>query len=323
MANLSIVISPGAIALSKAIDEVPHHRVGNIGRRTLSEATALPVIHEADEQVLGITSTGRLHRMALDNDAVSDSVCAVCAVPEDHILYVQTYQGRVMRIDCPDSFPCEPIRLMKEDHVIGLTSAPPEQQVLVHNGLYGLLFDGQEAQSSSRRGVKVLKGGLSGLEPVRRTDGHHIIITRAGCGYRLEEPLSLRHRGGKGVKLLSQALSRRLDLVVWLGEAGLDDHLIITTHEGRLLKVRVEDLPAYGRPAAGCEVANLPETDQIIACALARSPQPTQQEAEHQTPKDAPTPTPPRRPLSLPKKKSVWRRLWEFIIRVGRVRPAR
>lgn len=106
---------------------------------------------------------------------------------------------------------------------------------------------------------------ISGTEP----DMTIMTISEKGIGKRsLSEEYRLINRGGKGV--ITQTITDRTGKLVSMKAVVTEDDLMITTKDGIVIRMSVEDVHIRGRATQGVIVIDLDEKDEIADVAVIR-----------------------------------------------------
>ncbi|MCL2325528.1 MAG: DNA gyrase subunit A [Proteobacteria bacterium] len=117
------------------------------------------------------------------------------------------------------------------------------------------------------RGMKLRKGDrIIGMEIIGDPDGLMLTVTQNGYGKRT--PISdhrIQTRGGLGIRAI-QANAKTGHVVSAL-LVGNDDHLLIVTDNGTIIRVRVHEIRITGRNASGVRLMNTAQDEHVVAVA--------------------------------------------------------
>ena len=164
------------------------------------------------------------------------------------------------------------IALREGDELVRVIPTSGEDDLLLvsKNGS-GIRFVESEVRPMGRdaagvRGMR-LRGGdeLVSLDVVR-PEVSVLIVTDAGFGKRtLTEHFNQQGRGGQGVRAIR--LTAKRGFVVGAFMAALDDHILLISTGGVVIRTAVREIAAQGRDATGVRLMNLDDGQQVAAVA--------------------------------------------------------
>ncbi len=120
------------------------------------------------------------------------------------------------------------------------------------------------------RKTKVIKGKVDEIEEEDLIASEDTLVTISQQGYiKRINPIAYKtqHRGGKGV---TGATTKEDDYIAHATLANTHDELMLFTNKGRVFKIRVFEVPEYGRTAKGLPLVNLIalEQDELVTSLL-------------------------------------------------------
>ncbi|MBI4509232.1 MAG: DNA gyrase subunit A [Deltaproteobacteria bacterium] len=175
------------------------------------------------------------------------------------------------------------VGLDEGDELVSVRLTNGEMDVLLgtRNG-YALRFREDRVRPMGRdargvRGVAVRSGDeVVGMATVPR-DSQETLLTVCARGYGKRTALAeypTKNRGGMGV--ISIRTSARNGKVVALRVVSNEDHLILITDKGKLIRVPVEGIPVVGRATQGVRIMRVDEGEQVSG--VERLAEPEEQE---------------------------------------------
>ena len=162
------------------------------------------------------------------------------------------------------------IKLDEGDEIIetGITDGNDEIIIATKDG-QAARFDENEVRSTGRdtmgvRGISLSPGDIAvGMTIVKPGD---MILTVSENGFgKISEVDDYRrtHRGSKGV--ITIKTTDRNGYVVSIKKVNLTDELMITSKQGKVIRIKVSDIRVTGRNATGVKVMDMRNDDKIIA----------------------------------------------------------
>ena len=162
------------------------------------------------------------------------------------------------------------IKLDEGDEIIetGITDGKDEIIIATKDG-QAARFDESEVRPTGRdtmgvRGVTLADGDIAvGMTIVKPGD---LILTVSENGFgKISEVDDYRktHRGSKGV--ITIKTTDRNGSVVAIHKVELTDELMVTSKQGKVIRIKVSDIRVTGRNAAGVKIMDMRNDDKIIA----------------------------------------------------------
>ena len=205
-------------------------------------------------------------------------------------VFMATRDGTVKKTDATafDSIRSSGIRaigIAEGDRLVDvrLTDGNMDMLISTKNGL-AARFQEDQVRVMGRdargvRGIRLREGdevvGMVAISP----DSEESLVTVCERGYgkrTLVSEFSAKGRGGKG--MIAIKTSSRNGAVTGVRLAGEDDHLILISNKGKLIRMRASELSMQGRNTQGVRVMRLDE-DEIVA-SIERLADPDEDETE-------------------------------------------
>ncbi len=162
------------------------------------------------------------------------------------------------------------IKLEDGDELVETHIVDGDEFVMIatRNGL-AARFPGSEVKATGRdtmgvKGVTLNEGDrVMSMACVR--DGDMLLtVSENGFGkISVVDDYRLTHRGSKGV--ITIKTTDRNGLVVAVKKVSEDNELIVTSEQGKILRIRVADIRVTGRNAAGVKIMDLRDGDKVTA----------------------------------------------------------
>ena len=227
----------------------------------------------------GRTSTGKpfVNVVELQQDEEVVAMLPLSEFSADRFVFLATEQGTVKKTAL-DKFEkirvtgIKAIGLAEDDRLVGAAITGPDQDVLLTSarGLAVRFRDdrvrpmGREA--GGVRGIGLREGDrLVGMVTFQR-DTQATLITVCARGYGKRTTLSdypTKNRGGKGVITIKTTSRNGLVAAVRIVDA--DDHLILISDKGKIIRLRVKDIPTQGRATQGVRVMRVDDGESVAA----------------------------------------------------------
>ena len=162
------------------------------------------------------------------------------------------------------------IRLDEGDELIGtgITDGTNEIVIATKDG-QAARFDESEVRATGRdtmgvRGISLVGDDeVVGMTIVRPED---MILSVSENGFgkiSIVDEYRKTHRGSKGV--ITMKTTERNGSVVAIIKVSLDDELMVTSKQGKMIRIKVSDIRVTGRNAAGVKIMDMRNDDKIIA----------------------------------------------------------
>ncbi len=162
------------------------------------------------------------------------------------------------------------IKLDDNDELIGteITNGSHEIIIATKNG-QAARFDESEVRATGR--------DTMGVKGVTLTDDDEVVgmtvvipqdmilsVSENGFGkISVVDEYRKTHRGSKGV--ITMKTTERNGSVVAIAKVSLDDELMVTSRQGKMIRIKVSEIRVTGRNAAGVKIMDMRNDDKIIA----------------------------------------------------------
>ncbi len=162
------------------------------------------------------------------------------------------------------------IKLDDGDELIGtgITDETHEIVIATKDG-QAARFDESEVRATGRDTMGVRGITLTGDDEVVgmtivRPDDMILSVSENGFGkISIVDEYRKTHRGSKGV--ITMKTTERNGSVVAVLKVSLDDELMVTSKQGKMIRIKVSDIRVTGRNAAGVKIMDMRNDDKIIA----------------------------------------------------------
>ncbi|MFO0724607.1 MAG: DNA gyrase subunit A [Myxococcota bacterium] len=160
------------------------------------------------------------------------------------------------------------------DSIIAASIANADSDILLasRRGM-AIRFNASRVRSMGRpsvgvRGIRLADGdeciGMSILEP--GTAATILTVTDKGYGKRSKtDDYRIQQRGGRGIILIK--LTEKNGQVVATRQVSEDDHIMLITNAGTLIRMRTKDIPIIGRNTQGVRLVRVAEDERVQALA--------------------------------------------------------
>jgi len=167
------------------------------------------------------------------------------------------------------------IRLMPDDHVVGMVVADPQASLLTvcGNGYgkrtpFGPNSDDPGLPATDGEGVEPLDGAEIADEPVVEDESADSPADEPAESEEEESVSSQRSyrtqgRGGKGVRDIKT--TERNGPVIGIAHVDDGDEVMMITARGQIQRIPVNDINIIGRNTQGVRIMNLDEADRLVA----------------------------------------------------------
>jgi DNA gyrase subunit A len=216
------------------------------------------------------------------NLSPKENVAAVLPVrefKEDRFLLMATKNGiikktKLMAYSNPRSGGIMAINILEGDELIGarMTDGTNEILLTTRNG-QAIRFSETKVRHMGRNatgviGIRLDKGDeVVSLEVIENPDAQILTVTEMGYGKRTSvSEYRMTGRGGKGV--ITIKTTGKNGLVVGAFQVTGDTQIIlITTHAGKIIRLKSSDISVYGRGTQGLRLIDLEPDEQVAAVA--------------------------------------------------------
>lgn len=236
-------------------------------------------VHEIPES--GVNTRGKA-MVNLLNLADGETVAAVLPVTkfeEDKFIIMGTKKGvvkktKLMAYSRPRVGGIIAINIKDEDELIGakLTNGNNEVLITSRNG-QAIRFDEHDVRDMGRsatgvRGIRLGKGDhVVSLEVLETPEAQVLTVTEMGYGKRtIVDKYRITGRGGKGVMTI-KTTGKNGKVVCAFQVTNDMEIMIITTHGGKIIRMKVTEISVYGRGAQGLRLIGLAEDEKVAAVA--------------------------------------------------------
>ena len=162
------------------------------------------------------------------------------------------------------------IKLDEGDEIIetGITDGKDEIVIATKNG-QAARFDENEVRPTGRdtmgvRGITLTDDDVVVGMTVAKPEDMILTVSENGFGkISLVDEYRKTHRGSKGV--ITIKTTDRNGFVAVVKKVSLEDELIVTSKQGKVLRAKVSDIRVTGRNAAGVKIMEMRNEDKIIA----------------------------------------------------------
>ena len=227
------------------------------------------------------TTKGRPIINMLPKLEAGESVETILPLPQDDIhgyILMATQNGIIKKTECM-AFKnvrkngLKAIQFREGDKLIGaaLTDEGDTVMLVSANG-YSVRFDPDKLRAQGRvsmgvRGIRLREGDkVASMEIIH--DPESVILTVTENGFGKRTPISeypVKGRGGLGIRAISTS-ERNGKLVAALVVAD-DEHLLLATNGGKIIRTRISEIRIQGRATAGVKLMNTQEGENIVAVA--------------------------------------------------------
>lgn len=236
-------------------------------------------VHEIPES--GVNTRGKA-MVNLLNLAENETVAAVLPVSkfeEDKFIIMGTKNGvikktKLMAYSRPRSGGIIAINIKDEDELIGakITSGNNEILITSRDG-QAIRFDEHDVRDMGRsatgvRGIRLGKGDqVVSLEVLETPEAQVLTVTEMGYGKRtIVDAYRITGRGGKGVMTI-KTTGKNGKVVCAFQVTNDMEIMIITTHGGKVIRMKVSEISVYGRGAQGLRLIGLADDERVAAVA--------------------------------------------------------
>lgn len=212
--------------------------------------------------------------------ASSERLTAVLSLKQfhpGHYITLATRNGIVKKVDImafshPRTGGIVAIHLDRGDELISAKLTDGNQDLFLATRLgMAIRFSESDIRSMGRsaRGVKGISllahDFLVGMEVVE-DDKNILVVTEKGCGKRtLASAYRKQSRGGKG--LITVRITERNGPIVAVRQVSDDEDLMMVTDKGKIIRLRVSDIPTIGRITQGVKLIDIAGDDRVVAAA--------------------------------------------------------
>ena len=165
------------------------------------------------------------------------------------------------------------LALEDDDEVIGVRLTDGQQEVLLSTKSGQAIRFSEEEVRPTGRGTYGVKGitideqdAVVSLETINK-EATLLTVSARGYGKRSDvDGYRLQSRGGKGV--ITMRTTEKTGEVVSMRQVKDDDHLMLVTDTGRIIRLRMAELRVIGRNTQGVRLLNTGPEERVVSLAL-------------------------------------------------------
>lgn len=215
--------------------------------------------------------------LPFEKDERLNAVLTTREYPEDQFLFFVTKAGTVKKTPLseysrPRANGIIAISLSEDDELVDVEITDGKQDIMLFsNAGKSVRFNEEDVRSMGR--------GAGGVRGMRLEDDQRVIalcvvkeegaiLTITENGYGKRTPISdypTKGRGGKGI--LSIMCSERNGEAVYAVQVEEDEHIMLVTNNGTLVRTRVAEISTSGRNTQGVRLIRTNEQEKLIAVA--------------------------------------------------------
>ncbi len=215
--------------------------------------------------------------LALEENESITAMIPLNQLEEEKYLFMATRTGTVKRCNLSDfSNPrkagIKAIQLLDDDELVNVTQTDGNQDII-------MVSRHGKAIRFNEEDVRVMGRSARGVRGIRLADGDQVVsldlvdenatlltITENGYGKRTAfDEYRIMKRGGQGVFTI--ATSIRNGPVINVKAVSNDDEIMITSSEGVVIRVPVQDIRTQGRNTKGVKIMKVNPNDTVVAVA--------------------------------------------------------
>jgi len=236
-------------------------------------------VHEIPESGVNTRGKAMVNLLNLiDNETIA-AVLPVTKFEEDKFIIMGTKNGvvkktKLMAYSRPRVGGIIALNIKDKDELIGakITSGSNEVLITSRDG-QAIRFDEHDVRDMGRsatgvRGIRLGKGDyVVSLEVLETPEAQVLTVTEMGYGKRtIVDAYRITGRGGKGVMTIKT--NDKNGKVVCAFQVTNDmEIMIITTHGGKVIRMKVSEISIYGRGAQGLRLIGLADDERVAAVA--------------------------------------------------------
>jgi len=236
-------------------------------------------VHEIPES--GVNTRGKA-MVNLLNLAEGETVAAVLPVTkfeEERFIIMGTKKGvvkktKLMAYSRPRVGGIIAINIKDEDELIGAKITNGNNEILITSSDgQAIRFDEHDVRDMGRsatgvRGIRLGKGDhVVSLEVLETPEAQVLTVTEMGYGKRtIVDAYRITGRGGKGVMTI-KTTGKNGKVVCAFQVTNDMEIMIIATHGGKIIRMKVSEISIYGRGAQGLKLIGLAKDEKVAAVA--------------------------------------------------------
>jgi len=239
----------------------------------------------------------------LDAGEKVESMIPTREFPEDRFFVFVTKKGRIKRTSLAEYqnirvSGIRAIKLNEGDELIDVQIADGDEEVVLASaGGYANRFPIAQVRPMGRTAAGVagmrVRAGDEVVSMALSKDPGAELLTVLSSGYGKRTTLSQyrkTRRGSKGVRTTSAKYAK--GRVVTVKVVGPEEHLLVTTKTGVVIRCPVSDISVKGRATRGVRLQRLQEGDEVVAVARLVEEEEQDQALAAETPPPSPPPSP-------------------------------
>ncbi len=236
-------------------------------------------VHEIPESGVNTRGKAMVNLLNLIENETIAAVLPVTKFEEDKFIVMGTKNGvikktKLMAYSRPRVGGIIALNIKDKDELIGakLTTGSNEILITSRDG-QAIRFDEHDVRDMGRsatgvRGIRLGKGDyVVSLEVLETPEAQVLRVTDMGYGKRtIVDAYRITGRGGKGVMTIKT--NDKNGKVVCAFQVTNDmEIMIITTHGGKVIRMKVSEISIYGRGAQGLRLIGLADDERVAAVA--------------------------------------------------------
>jgi DNA gyrase subunit A len=236
-------------------------------------------VHEIPESGVNTRGKAMVNLLDLTDRETIAAVLPVTKFEEDKFIIMGTKKGvvkktKLMAYSRPRVGGIIAINIKDEDELIGAKITNGNNEVLItsRNG-QAIRFDEHNVRDMGRsatgvRGIRLGKGDhVVSLEVLETPEAQVLTVTEMGYGKRtIVDKYRITGRGGKGVMTI-KTTGKNGKVVCAFQVTNDMEIMIITTHGGKVIRMKVSEISVYGRGAQGLRLIVLAKDEKVAAVA--------------------------------------------------------
>ncbi len=236
-------------------------------------------VHEIPESAVNTRGKAMVNLLDLADAETVAAVLPVTKFEEDKFIIMGTKKGvvkktKLMAYSRPRVGGIIAINIKDEDELIGAKITNGNNEVLItsRNG-QAIRFDEHNVRDMGRsatgvRGIRLGKGDhVVSLEVLETPEAQVLTVTEMGYGKRtIVDKYRITGRGGKGVMTI-KTTGKNGKVVCAFQVTNDMEIMIITTHGGKVIRMKVSEISVYGRGAQGLRLIVLAKDEKVAAVA--------------------------------------------------------
>jgi DNA gyrase subunit A len=165
------------------------------------------------------------------------------------------------------------LSLEEDDEVIGVKLTDGKQEILLSTKKgQAIRFSEEEARPTGRgtygvKGITLDEGDAVVSLEILNKESTLLTVSSGGYGKRSEiDEYRVQSRGGKGV--ITMRTTEKTGDVISVRQVTDDDHLMLVTDSGRIIRLRMSELRVIGRNTQGVRLFNVGPEERVASLAL-------------------------------------------------------